>query len=384
MFIWVSCGSWVVGNTTVLQETRFHYAIFGEGIVINKRNRTALFVILFNLFFIVLVACGKDGPGGIATHTPLPSATATCPPNIELSTPIGWKTSSRLLVILFEPRLETMNGQYLELRGGENTHDASYFVSHVLPSLTGPGDHVAIFQLGHDTYSEARVTSLDSYIEVPQLYDTPSPRNTSTPVPTITETPEPGMLAIRATNTARAYETMVTGTQLAKDAIYNCEKTVWNETAGATAVAWNATQTAEASNLGSSIESSLETHKSNSQLRSDAFSTDELYYGSVYYGLHFATLVIEEECNKHDDCVLLIVDDLSVLGRNNPDMLSIDLSSVDVHSIMLGCEDIKQPDCKAIRDYWDVEFVEFGVDPNKITYWNGIHLEQNLIDTIGR
>jgi hypothetical protein len=33
MFIWVSCGSWVVGNTTVLQETRFHYAIFGEGIV---------------------------------------------------------------------------------------------------------------------------------------------------------------------------------------------------------------------------------------------------------------------------------------------------------------------------------------------------------------
>jgi len=32
MFIWVSCGSWVVGNTTVLQETRFHYAIFGEGI----------------------------------------------------------------------------------------------------------------------------------------------------------------------------------------------------------------------------------------------------------------------------------------------------------------------------------------------------------------
>jgi len=33
MFMWVSCGCWVVRNTTVLQETLFIHAFFGEGIV---------------------------------------------------------------------------------------------------------------------------------------------------------------------------------------------------------------------------------------------------------------------------------------------------------------------------------------------------------------
>jgi len=32
MFIWVSCGCWVMRDTTVLQETLFFHAIFGEGI----------------------------------------------------------------------------------------------------------------------------------------------------------------------------------------------------------------------------------------------------------------------------------------------------------------------------------------------------------------
>jgi hypothetical protein len=32
--MWVSCGCWVVRNTTVLQETLFIHAFFGEGIVV--------------------------------------------------------------------------------------------------------------------------------------------------------------------------------------------------------------------------------------------------------------------------------------------------------------------------------------------------------------
>ncbi|MBT7073550.1 MAG: hypothetical protein HN922_01425 [Anaerolineae bacterium] len=38
MFMWVSCGCWVVRNTTVLQETLFIHAFFGEGIAVESIN----------------------------------------------------------------------------------------------------------------------------------------------------------------------------------------------------------------------------------------------------------------------------------------------------------------------------------------------------------
>ena len=181
-------------------------------------------VLIFNLLFIILSACEKKPPPlKIKTHTPSPTATPTCPPNIQLSTPDGWETTSRLFVILFDPRIDSMGEQYLELANGKKIQDPSTFIKQVLPSLMGPGDHVAILQLGHDTYSAARVTSLDSYIKIPQLYNPPVPRSTLTPVPKTTQTPPPGYEAVLATNTAAVYLTSVANTEVANIAAFNCE-----------------------------------------------------------------------------------------------------------------------------------------------------------------
>ena len=126
-----------------------------------KINKAILKLILFfNLLVIILIACGPEPTNepGYSTWTPSPSATATCPPNISLSTPEGWGLSTRLIVILYDPR--SMGDQYLELANGEKTQDIPFFIRRIVPMLMKPRDQVAVFQLGYSDYNAARITRL--------------------------------------------------------------------------------------------------------------------------------------------------------------------------------------------------------------------------------
>ncbi len=351
---------------------------------LNNTNKRAVFrlVLMFNFLFLGLSACVFPTSESIETYTPSPSATPTCSPNIQLSTPDGWETTSRLFVVLYDPRSSTMGDQYLELANGEETQDTSLFIEQVLPSIIGPGDHVAVFQLGLDNYDDARVTSFDSYITIPQLYDPPVLQNTVTPLPTTTQTPKPGFKAVQATNTKAVYLTSIASTKAADNAKFDCEKIIWNESAILTATAWQGTQAAEVSTLSDQIQEDMGSYNLDESIKT--FSTDELFFGGLYYGLSFANSILESECIKHDECILIIIDDLSDPGKYKPDGLSINLNGIEVFTIMMDCEDLNSPSCKERIEYWNDEFTLYGASKEDIIYWNGVHVELNLIDTIGR
>jgi len=127
----------------------------------------------------------------------------------------------------------------------------------------------------------------------------------------------------------------------------------------------------------------LENFSKNGTVLERPYKNEELDYGGVYYGLNFASTVFQNNCSQYTNCILLVVDDLHVWRKHNPDNLTINLSGVKVYVIMPDCRDIDQPSCTALQEYWDNEFKQFGVNDKPI-YWNGIRVESNLLKDIGR
>jgi hypothetical protein len=353
------------------------------------KKRIALIVLQVLFVFVLLLTngCGTSILNSAQTYTPSPSATATCAPDIQLSTPEGWDPSSRLIVILFDPR--AIGNQQIELSNGERTKDISLFIERIIPVVMHPGDQVSVFQLGYESYEAARVARLYSYASIPQLYNTPSPRETLTPLPSTPTTPlPPGFQAVAATKFARSQLSTRAAVETANASIYNCETIYWNNNVGLTATAWNGIATAEIGSVNNQLNEDTENFAK--KTIETPFSTDELYYGGLYYGLAHASTDIVADCENYDRCILIIIDDLSISGKNNPDRLQIDLTGVNIYVIMPNCRDINQPKCASLQDYWNDEFKKFGAskfgtgNAEFAEYMNGIRVELNLLNAIGR
>jgi len=349
----------------------------------HKRKKLVLKLILFfvSLFF-VLAACdgdrkkGEDDPK-FATWTPTPSATPTCVPNLRLSTPEVLDLSTQLLVILYDPR--AIGDKYLELENGEETQDISHFISSIVPALMKPSDQVSIFYMGYASYNDAKVARLYSYTAPPLLYNTPAPRSTLTSLPP-TKIPTPGFGEVATKNAIKIESTIMAGTEMANQAIYDCEVIIWNDTVQTAAATWNSTATAEISVISNDLDVALKDVSTNE--RGKPFSTDELYYGGVYNGLSFASTIFQSDCKKYDNCTLLIIDDMHYWGRNNAENLPVILDSVKTYVIMPNCSDFDEESCKSLTDYWDNEFLRFSA--TQPVYWNGTRTEINLLNAIGR
>ena len=316
---------------------------------------------------------GEATSTALTISTPSPSGSPTCPVNIQLSTPIGVNQSTRLIVILYDPRVQVNPG--LDLSNGERITDIAQFVSKIIPDIMGPGDEISVFQLGFDTYPAARVTRQYSYLTIyPQLYVAPS-LQTLTPLPP-TSIPTPGYGEVATQNASRVLATQRAAAEASNLANYNCAAVYYNENIRSTATAWKQMQVADINGISTAEVSDFGTVTPSRRMSS------ELTYGGVYYGLYFASVDIKADCAKYDECDLIIVDDLSIYLKHNPDHLPIALNGVNVYAIMPGCRDINQPDCADLQSYWTSEFQGFGV--SNITFWNGVRAEINLLGKIGR
>lgn len=353
-------------------------------LITHKKKITYLMLVLIFVLLFMLGACTVFSfTDGVITHTPLPSATATCPPNIQLSTPEGWKTNRRLTIVLFNP--DAVGDQYFEMANGEKITNVYTFVKDIIPKLLGPSDHIAVFHLGFDTYEDARISNIGSDLEIPQFYNTPAPYVTVTPRHTPEKTPEAGLIAVKATNEAIAYQTQVAQINAENEAVYNCQTVLWNATAAADATAWTSTQKTENKKIEEEI---IQDFKNFSM---EGFNkTDETKNGGLYYGLSFATTILDAKCEEYDECSVIIIDDLSLWADNVqkivdmhqdpelPDFLYPDLHGAKIYTIMPNCEDIDMPACQDLQNFWLAEFDKFGANPN-VTFWNGKRIESRLL-----
>lgn len=332
----------------------------------------ALFVLLiaYELYKPVITPVKGETP---VASTPTPLGSPTCPINMQLATPVGVDPSTRLIVILYDPWSEVIPG--LDLTNGERITDIPLFISKLIPDILGPGDEVSVFQLGYDTYTAARVTRQYSYLTIyPQLYVPPT-LSTLTPLPP-TGVPTAGFGEVATKNAFRAVSTERAIAEAVNLANYNCAVSYYNENIQSTATAWQQSKDSDISGISTAAVSDFALATPSRRIAS------EMRFGGLYYGLYYASVDIKADCAKYDVCDLIIIDDLHYYNKHNIDHFPIDLTGVNVYSIMPDCRDINQPDCSALQSFWTTEFQSYGA--SKIVFWNGIRAEINLLDEIGR
>ncbi len=341
-----------------------------------KMFRGILFLILM---VFVLSACVITplGVGDVATWTPSPSATPTCVPNSNPSTPIGWDPASRLIIILFDEN--SNNGEFLEFANGEKTQSVTDFIVHIIPSIAKSGDQVSVFQLGYRAleYEEARFVRVYSYTETQQLYNTPAPNQTLTPIPIIA-TPLKGLSQVQATSLAAPIHTAHAATSTALALDDNCRNENWTKSGMLTATSLAQTQAAEVAISNANLKGTATSFVDIAAVKTP-YSSDV-----VYEGLYHASVDLKSDCAKYDKCILIIVDDLNTWTFKNQGDFDIDLTGVDsVYIIMPNCKSINQPSCAKYQDFWNVELEKYEIGQEPV-YDNGIRAEQDLLDTIGR
>jgi hypothetical protein len=353
--------------------------ISGEEMYQSESSKRYLFKMCLFLILILsgLSACtaGIGEVSGVSTWTPSATPTPTCAPNIDLTTPIGWDTSSRLIIILFDQN--SSNSESLELLDGGAAKDVTDFIVHIIPEISRPGDQISVFQLGYREYENARFLRVYSYATLPQLYDTPSPNQTLTPIPDVVSTLS-GLEIIKATNMAKIQQTAHANTAVALDAEDNCKKEIWNKGAMFTATSWAQTEIAEVATISTSAANAATSVAENAIVEETPYADNV-----VYEGLYHASIDIKSDCAHYDECLLLIIDDLNTWTHGNQGDFDIDLTGIDlVYSIMPQCKDINQPSCKRLQEFWDDEFSMYGV--KSTFYSNTIRAEKTLLDTIRR
>lgn len=346
----------------------------------NNIARTSLIILVVFLFISsVLSSCKpvtnttEPGNGFLITATPItPSPTKRiCNPNnvYTISTPPQY--SPILLVVLFNPNLDN-NLQY---RDGKSTSNPLEFIQNALPNILFSGDQYAIFELGYKSYEAAQL-GRDSF---PRINEPPSRamfqgQATLTTIPTTTKTLE-GLQEMQRQGQYDATVTAQIATVTEMAFIDRCEKEKFVNEAYATETAWSATQTL----VGNEIATQASGIENDHPLLETPYSQDV-----VYEGLSHATIVFNNLCDKFSRCVLLIISDMKDYRAGFKGMIqdgNIDLTNVEIITVMPNCEDIFQPSCTDLENIWRNEFLLANA---KTVYplMNGDNLESYLIDKL--
>jgi hypothetical protein len=289
------------------------------------------------LISLLLTSCKID-PGSITGITPTPITPSptprVCPPVANLENGDNLRIHPKLIVILFDTK-STGGQKVLEYTDGSKTADILEFLDHLLPNILGPGDQVAFFSLGFRGYNAARLDRYVSQIsESPRIVTTPRYPQTLTPIPS----PTKSSVVLDEYKAGVEYQTAVanqyaTATQMVFE--YQCAVVDYQTIYQATATQWSVTKAVEATAISEQIQ---ELQIATPKPIETPFATN-----NVYEGLAHVTVDFNELCNSYERCVLLIFDDLTdwrnVPSQNNmPPYLQINLSKVEIFSILPQCE----------------------------------------------
>ncbi len=322
-----------------------------------KTSRFILITILIALFVLLFVSgCKIDSDIDEVLHitaTPTTPTTPTptprrCDPNISYVVNTPPQYAPLLLVVLFNPH--AAEGYPLQYANGLGTSGPLDFIRNVLPNVLYSGDQYGIFELGYKSYEAARVDRYSVAILPPPpsraMYKGPA---TITPINT-PKTFDAMLLNQQAQNiyTKTLVVHDATATEMAF--IDVCGKAQYVTESQATNVAWEATQT----QAGIIVQSHATSIENNAKVLETPFSED-----AVYDGLSHATIFFNQLCSEYSRCVLLIISDMEDWRAGYKGMIEgydINLTNVEVISVIPNCKDIFQPNCQTLQNTWQNEF----------------------------
>lgn len=321
-------------------------------------SSTILLIVLFSLV-IVIVSFSLKGYGtSLQAITPTPVATSTpeCPVQPASQLLIDPSVSqTKFIMVLFDK-----SGSY-----SQYTNSTIELVKKaVLPEI-GVGDRLTMAWVssgvsGEYIFFDERVPEVD----FPIIPPTPSLLLTPTLMADGSSTQ---LLKIQATNVA------IDGSNEAiiqRD--YSCDIGIWNSE-------FEKAYNERISQLVL-VENEFRDNAVKAVDRSavDTFDMNTAIYDSLYLASRQFSLSVERE--EYDNYILIIFSDLQNRGAHfSPDEYQIDLSEVSVFAAISCDTSIK---CQSVFDFWEKEFLSFGVRKTKMLLFPYETTTQQIRDLI--
>lgn len=338
-----------------------------QKIIFNQRKmRTAILVILF--LVIITSGCSFDnGYQSVSTNTPVSTPTVRLCPPLSIETPAYLNRSSNLIVVLLD----------LDKDYKDYTSQALQIINSVIPEAIDPGDRLVLFRTGMRTFEDSIVLSerTEAYFP-PSIPSTPTLIYIATPMPNLVGTTMPGIYGIATENVIHAQQTAAVATATESDFINDCAMDYWSMQFQSQATTWAPTRAAVVNEFSYSI------HRDIDEFEDKLVSAEAGTQNAIFEGLSFATVVFQNECSNYDSCILITFSDMNDWRPVAPKNLQIDLTAVDVVSVMLNCQVIYQPSCTKIQDIWTQNFNLFHV--RSVSYLNDENIENNLVNALRR
>lgn len=339
--------------------------------VLSVTNRKRIFKIIaiINFVAIFFVACGSNGnilptPFDV---TPLTATSTRCPEaNVIYSTPLSRKP--QFVVFLVENSIESNDWVY--------EAESREIIKAVLADTVEPGDSIVIFKMGPLNFEESllfdgRVDDVVQAVIPPSPTFIPSVTATNTPVATLT----PGLYAKQTEVAATLTQGVIQITATHASVIDGCAQDAWEK------------QYEEIVRGQQDVRATV-IASFNDQLNATATPAAEFpenYSHQVFESLQFSTLAFNQECksDKYRSCLLIIFSNLSEYRLTPPDYFDtpINLGNVDVLSVLLNCQAMFDPSCKATEEYWSELFVN-GLGAKSSSFIANDNVEQDVTNFI--
>jgi hypothetical protein len=240
--------------------------------------------------------------------------------------------------------------------------------SNKLPDIVALGDQV-VFGLMEPTTLEASVlfNEKSSPIPFPPL-PTPLPQlvSVTTVIPTANTTPQSKIAEIAATKQAEQTRSANEVDEKRRNDQYVCAMYEWTNEYQRVVDTWRAEENKAKREFVLNVNEKI--RNINPQMFQETTR--------VFEALSIASIVFSEECQKYDDCVLLLLSDMSEWRHTTPENLNINLSGVDIIVALEECRFLYQENCEALVQKWEPILTSYGSKSIKFT--TGTDFEETL------
>lgn len=319
------------------------------------------FIFIIIIFLLLLLqGCSANPSVFLATGTPTPTE-LVCPP-IAFNTPVLISQNVNrpyLVVILFQ---NNSNYKPYLLDAFDRTNAA-------LESGMQPGDRLFMLDMNAKDFDSAVVAMVQvKNVSVPLAPPAPTIYPTITATLPSFSTPQSVLAQQAATQSANATVVSI-GVESTKSAfIHNCSYQSWNDQYLAISQEWEKEKDKSVQDFIEELE----------QEQSKIEIGNEELGNQVWEGLSHASLIMENECDKFDRCILIVFSDMYESRSVKPEKLNINLQNVEILNVMLNCPFLYSGECGKWIEAWKKYLFSNDINARSVDFINGENLAEIL------
>lgn len=329
--------------------------------------RSLIRLIILTMFAIPLLLQGCyffDTSGNLPTITP---TKLVCPP-VVFDTPIAIPQvagESKLIIALFENN--ALYQSYLP-----QAFDA---MDTALKMTAQPGDKFFMLDMNAQGFDASIVAKGQvETVSAPLAPPSPTVFPTNTPPLPAMSTPQGALAQQVATQSANATSVSVRMETTKSAFEYQCANQSWSNQYLVISREW---EKQKDESVGKFIED-LKMKQSEIEIGNGGTRNQ------VWEGLSYASLIMKNECDNFDRCVLIVFSDMQESRSVKPEELNVDLRNVEVLGVMLNCKLIYSPECGNWVETWKGYLFSNDINAKSVDFINGEDLERTLFRTLSQ